>query len=284
MDVGVLGKWWTWLAENASWSEVKSVSGFFLAVLFLWAVIGCLRRLKLIREIIGEFNRARGPIWDLRETINDLKRLEPVIRQLGEQMALLDAKVDAARKQVAELQVESISGRTQEAEGAVLQTQPNGSALAGSIEEADKNWEALREYWRRNTRRIEYIIEQIADGRKRLAYDRIPRTRYRRIVHKLQGAKLISAAAANASIELLDLFNSYRPKNQRVPNSVVGTLKLLDKQLDTELVDFEAVVAADADDGPDDDPGAPRPPAPGRDTGRAPRPLPAGYSDEPPVT
>ena len=36
------------------------------------------------------------------------KQLEPVIRQLAGQIALLDAKVDAARRQVAELQVEGI--------------------------------------------------------------------------------------------------------------------------------------------------------------------------------
>ena len=40
--------------EAVSWTEIKSVASFFLALLFLWAVIGCLRRLKLIREIISE--------------------------------------------------------------------------------------------------------------------------------------------------------------------------------------------------------------------------------------
>src|SRR5262249_14111309 len=147
------------------------------------------------------FNKSRGPIWDLRETINDLKLLEPVIRQLGEQIALLDEKVDAARKQVAEMQVESISGRT---DGGLSEAgQGVGAVGAESAETTDQNWKLLSQYWRRNTRRIEYVIDQIADGRKRLAYDRIPRTRYRRIVHKLQGAKLIPPGAAKASIELL---------------------------------------------------------------------------------
>lgn len=238
---------WAWVVralDAVSWSEAKSVAGFLLTLLFLWTVLRCLRRLTLIREIIGEFNRSRGPIWDLRETINDLKGLEPVIKQLGEQMALLDAKVDAARKQVAELQVESISGRTATSDDA---PESNGAIRGGQDPQALKNWEMLRALWRRNTYRIEYIIEQIPDGRTRLSYDRIPRTRYRRIVHKLQGASLISAAAAKASIELLDLFNTYRPKSKTVPNSVVGTLQLLDSQLDKELVDYAKVAAADSD-------------------------------------
>jgi hypothetical protein len=265
---------------SVDWLEIKSIAWLLLGFLVVGAAIGCLTRLKLIHHIIKEFNNARGPIWDLRKTISDLTELEPVIRQLAGQMALLDAKVDAARRQVAELQVESISGRTQEGDGSDLLPQEAGSA---SAEQAERNWELLREYWRRNTRRIEYVIDQIADGRTRLSYDRIPRTRYRRLVHKLQGAKLISAAAATASCELIDFFNSYRPKSRQVPNSVVGTLKLLDQQLDKELVDYAKVVAADADDLEErDDNAASAQPARDRSAG-PPSPLPPGNGAEHPT-
>ena len=105
---------WGWIGsvKNLSWQELKSVAELILYYMAVVAVLGCLFKLKTIRSIIQEFNQARGPIWDLRQTIKDLQALEPVIRQLGGQIDLLDAKVDAARKQVAELQVESISGRT----------------------------------------------------------------------------------------------------------------------------------------------------------------------------
>jgi CHC2 zinc finger len=130
---------------------------------------------------------------------------------------------------------------------------------------------ALRKYWRRNTRHVEYVIDQIrvalkragrelkgpspfkqektpsffvwfdfssgqngdilrracwvrgmqAEGRTTLSYhDRIPRTRYCRLVHN-SGAKLISPATATASCELIELFNSYfRPCS--APSSTAG--------------------------------------------------------------
>jgi hypothetical protein len=61
--------------------------------------------LALSRRLFLISSKARGLIWDLRKTIADLKELEPVIKTLGEQMALLDAKIDAARRHVAELQI-----------------------------------------------------------------------------------------------------------------------------------------------------------------------------------
>jgi hypothetical protein len=277
------------IAHWSAWPEVKWAIEHALYYLVVISVLGCLLKSRVIRDIIREFNSARGPIWDLRKTITDLKDLEPVIRQLGEQIGLLDAKVDAARKQVAELQVESISSRTQD-ETINRPAQPDGELTAGAgrlaVEDAENNWEMLRQYWRRNTRRIEYVIEQIRDGRTRLAYDRIPRTRYGRIVHKLQEAGLITEAAANASIELLKLFNSYRPKNRPVPNSITGTLQLLDQMLDKELVDFKKVVAADADEGPDDDLSATSmpPPVPSQDVQRTDGRLPSADSEERPVS
>ena len=118
--------------------------------------------------------------------------------------------------------------------------------MQSSAEIANENWEKLRDYWRRNTKRIEYIIDQIPDGRTRLAYDRMPRTGYRSIVNKLQGAKHITPAAANASRELIELFNRYRPKNRKVPDELIGPLDVLDKQLDHELVEYAKIVAAEA--------------------------------------
>ncbi len=243
MDWGTVSEWLSWAAASVNkitWSEVKATAELTLYFLAVFAVIGCLRKLNVIREIIASFNESRGPIWDLRQTINDLKGLEPVIHKLGDQMALLDEKVDAARKQVAELQVESASERTDEAEELAAASTTTGERVQS------ENWETLRDCWRRNTKRIEYIIDQIPDGRTRLAYDRMPRTGYRSIVNKLQGAKHITPAAANASRELIELFNRYRPKNRKVPDELVGPLKVLDGQLDQELVEYAKVVAADA--------------------------------------
>ncbi len=269
MDWGTLNDWSssaaTWLGK-LTWAEVKATAELTLYFLAVFAVIGCLRKLNVIREIIKGFNESRGPIWDLRQTINDLKGLEPIIHKLGDQMALLDEKVDAARKQVAELQVESASERTEEAEELATAPASTGPRIQSPTEVANENWETLRDYWRRNTKRIEHVIDQIPDGRTRLAYDRMPRTGYRSIVNKLQGSKLITPAAANASRELIELFNRYRPKNRKVPDELIGPLQVLDKQLDQELVEYAKVVAAETSESAE-----PAPPPPPRARGNGAR-------------
>jgi hypothetical protein len=121
----------------------------------------------------------------------------------------------------------------------------------GAIDGAENaNWIMLRTYWRRNRERIEYIIDQIPDGRTKLPYDRMPRTNYRRILNKLEGQSLISPAAANASRELNDLFNRFRPRNREIPDEVVGSLHILDEQLERELVPYAKVSAAENSETP----------------------------------
>jgi hypothetical protein len=216
-------------------SVSQILSGIFWAAVF-WGVFWGLFRLKMIREIITQFNNARGPIWDLRGTITELKSLEPVIRQFGDQMTLMDAKVDAARMQVTELQVESVSGRTE------TQAQTaNGPATFGADQSDDANWEQLRQYWRRNTQRLEFIIRSIPDGRTRLAFDRMPRTNYPAIVTRLEDGKHISQPAAAASRDLIEMFNKHRPRNQRVSNPVVGAMSVLDQQLNENLANIERI-------------------------------------------
>ena len=166
----------------------------------------------------------------------------------------MDERVEAWGKQVAELQIEASSLRTEATDDAPaamtdrLRT-PVEVRPAGE-EHEDANWLALRDLWRRNTLRLEYVIDQIADGRRKVAFDRLPRTNYDRIINKLQGQRLISAAAANASRSLNELFYSYRPRNRAVPDEVVGSLRVLDHQLDRDLVPFSTVLAADDEEQP----------------------------------
>lgn len=239
------------------WSEVKSVAELVLYYLTVLAVLGCLIRLGAIGRIVGDFLKARGPLWELQTTVGRLGELEPAILSLGTQLRDLELKVDAARKQVTELQADSISTRsdaedTDSIEGEVKPLFARESGLADEFlpppeaeDRENRNWLKLREYWRRNRKRIEFVIDGIKDGRTKLSYDRLPRTNYTRILNKLQGQKIISAAAANASRELNTLFNSYRPRSRQIPDEVVESLAILDDQLDQELVPFEKVLAAE---------------------------------------
>ena len=240
MESNTLGRALTSIEGFQEWFFSQDVNQFvagFFWFLVIVSVFWSLWRLKMIREIITQFNNARGPIWDLRGTIAELKELEPVIRQLGDQMSLLDAKVDAARLQVTELQVESVSGRTE-----MQRSEPTNASTPFQSDQNqtdDENWEQLRLYWRRNVQRLENVIQSIPDGRTRLAFDRMPRTNYRAIVARLEDGKYISNVAANASRDLIDTFNKYRPRNQRVSNAVLGATFVFDEQLDKALYHIE---------------------------------------------
>jgi hypothetical protein len=241
---------WLERFRNWPWHEARSTFELGLYFLAVLAILGCLIRLGTIRTIIHDFRKARGPLWDLRTTVDDLRTLAPILRAMTDQVALLDEKVEAARKQVAELQVEAESART-DAYDDKIDAQPAGLVEVRPTDETeDKNWLALRDAWKRNTLRLEYVIDQISDGRRKVAFDRMPRTNYERIINRLQGQKLISAAAANASRALNELFYRHRPRNRAVPDEVPGSLSILDKQLDRELVPFSTVLAADDDDAP----------------------------------
>jgi hypothetical protein len=250
--VDVFGTVQAWLAilRSAPWSEVKASLELLLYYLAVIAVFGCLFRLSTIRTIIRDFRESRGPLWDLRNTIDQLKELEPLFRDLKKQMELIDEKIDANRELVAAMQIESISGRTDDVSNQIAAAESSRATMPAPTavppESDDENWSLLRECWKRNTDRIEYVISQIRDGRTKLGYDRLPRTNYTRIINKLQGQGRITAAAANASRELHDLFNSYRPRNRKVPDEVAGSLAVLEQQLDRTLVPIANVLASES--------------------------------------
>ena len=140
----------------------------FFAVVYI--AIKVVRRLPMIRDIIEGFNKSRGPIWDMRNTVEDFKatiadlsKIEPVIKMLRDQMVLLDEKIDAAQKQVEELQRHSATERTDAAVTPI--------PFAGAPNQADdQNWLKLREIWRAHTERLEGLINSITDGRRARPY------------------------------------------------------------------------------------------------------------------
>lgn len=239
------------------WSEVKVWLDLVLYYGILITALFCLVRLKTIQRVITEFNKGRGPLWNLRSTVEELKDLEPKLKDtinqvstLTTQMAELKDQVEALSIQLKELQLESVSHRTGDAEPAPTPTPPAAPQAVAvqpdhGEEAEERNWELLRDYWRRNTRRLEHIIDQIPDGRVKGAFDRLPRTNYTRIIHKLQGQGRISAAVAKASKDLVDEFNRYRPRNRSIPDEVVQGLDVLDGMLDRELVAIATIDAAE---------------------------------------
>jgi hypothetical protein len=205
-----------------------------------YVAIKVVNRLPLIREIITGFNDARGPIWDMRNTVEDFKstiaelsKIEPVIKTVRDQIALLDEKIDAAQKQVEELQRHSASERTEARSSPEFPAPSSLGVVAPSDDEA--NWQRLREIWRAHVARLEALIEGM-DGRKARSYRKMTRYDYKPIIDKLLEDGLLSPASAKSSKDLMETFSSYRPRNRKVPDKVVGDMIVLDRQLAAEVI------------------------------------------------
>lgn len=247
-------EWVAWLKQQNLSEIVHQV--FWWLVLF--AAFGVLRKLKTVRDIVADIRHARSPIWDLRDTVDqldklepiikDFKTLEPLIRKLGEDVPLLFEKVDASNKKLNEIQLDSVGART-EAEPSPGPANGTFSAVAD-----EDRWPELQEYWRRNTRRLEFVIENIPDGRTRLAFDRMSRNNYKSIIDRLEAGGYIQKASANGSRALIELFNSYRPRNRKTTAAVIEPLAVLDRQLDDGIVAHDRIWDAES--------GEPRPPKP----------------------
>lgn len=215
------------------WEAIRYA--LFFAVVYV--AIRVVHKLPMIREIVEGFNKSRGPIWDMRNTVDDFKttigelsKLEPVIKMLRDQMELLDEKIDAAQKQVEELQRHSASERTDSAAPGTP-VPFNGAQQQGE----DQNWLKLRSLWRTQVDRLEAVIDNIPDGRRARPYRKLTRYDYKPIIERLELDGLISNSVAKASRELVDTFMSYRPRNRRVPDSLIGDLVVLNKQLELEM-------------------------------------------------
>ena len=229
------------------WQHPEDAFHKLLYCVFLYAILKALSKVKDIKDIVVGIRDARSPLWDLRGTVDQLdglkpiiaefKAIEPSIRKLGDEMGLLTEKIDANSKKIVDLQLESFSGRTEE----LVDTKAHPEMNSDTAWPEEDYWEQLQDYWRRNTQRLEHVIENIPDGRTRLAFDRMSRTNYKAIIDRLEEYGFIQRAAANASRELIDLFNRYRPRNRKVSASVVEPLGIVDRQLDEGIVAYDSL-------------------------------------------
>jgi hypothetical protein len=92
----------------------------------------------------------------------------------------------------------------------------------------DANWAKLRRFFLGNARRLSAKVENNADGRTHGAYDRIGWKRPRLMVEKMSEGGLISNEVAQASLGLIDRFNTFKPRHSAVLDEVVGAMEVLD--------------------------------------------------------
>lgn len=217
-----------YLWDNGS-RLTQNVSFLLIAVAIFFAVM----RIKLVARIMSDFLVARGPIYNLQSTIIKVEETVQRLSDLQPTFELVNEKVDALQKQLADLQRYTSSERTDPGEGP---PEDSASVPAGRTSDDDAgNWEKLRELWYANAARIEGVIERIQDRRRKLRYDRMPRTNYTSIIKALARDGFISEAAEKASIDLNATFLRYRPRNRRIPDDAIGALEVLDKLLEKEI-------------------------------------------------
>jgi hypothetical protein len=204
----------------------QALSFFLLAAALFIAIV----RVKLVAQVIADFITARGPIYSLQSTIIEVSETVDKLSDIRPTIELLSEKIDAAQKQLTELQRYTSSERG----GGNDETNPDPPRNGVQPAAPSNNWEELRKLWYANTARLEAVIDKIEDGRKKLKYDRMPRTNYHRIITALADDRLISNAAKEASIKLNTNFMSYK-RSQLIPDNVIGSLRVFDALLDQEL-------------------------------------------------
>jgi hypothetical protein len=224
------------------WEDIKyciQYGAYLIAALALFIAV---TQIKTVAQLVRDFMDARGPIYDLASIItrveksvetltpqvDRLLRLEPTIKATAE-------RLEEVVQRLGDLQRLAVSERDQIQLTAIEPTD-SGVAVPAAIEDRDaQNWEKLREYWNANGRRLDDVIERIPEKRRRTKFQRMPRTNYPAIINGLADEKLISEVARQASLNLHRVFMSYRPRNRKVPDDVVGELAVYDAQLEQEL-------------------------------------------------
>lgn len=171
---------------------------------------------------------------DLKNTVNDLQRLEPVIKSMADRFERLSEVVEIIREQNIEAQLESTVERTDNGLGDQTLTEQPAEAPRQRVTD-DANWGKLRRFFLRNARRLQAKVENITDGRTRGAYDRIGWKRPRLMVKKLGEDGLVGEKDARASLDLIETFNRFKPRHSAVPDEVIGAMEVLDRQLEQNL-------------------------------------------------
>jgi hypothetical protein len=214
------------------WQIIK----YGLIATALLTAIMVLRRLPLIKETMREFNLGRGRIWDLKNTVDDLQRLEPVMRSMTERFERLSEIVEIIRKQNIDAQLESSVERPGNGLGAAAEVQAPEPVpdQPGAADRERANRAELTRFYFRNARRLQAKVDNITDGRIRGVYDRIGWKRPRLMIEKMREGGLISAEDAKASTDQIEHFYAFR-KKRSVPDEVIGAMEVLDRQLEQGL-------------------------------------------------
>jgi hypothetical protein len=224
------------------WEDIKYCIQYGAYLIAAIAPFIAVAQIKTVAQLIRDFIAARGPIYALASTITRVERAVEALTPHVDRLLLLEPTIKGTAERLEEvlqrlgdLQRLAVSERDQP-QPTVADAPESVAALPATAEDRDaENWEKLREFWNANGRRLDNVIERIPEKRRRAKFQRMPKTNYPAIINGLADEQLISEVAREASLNLHRVFMSYRPRNRKIPDSVVGQLAVYDAQLEQEI-------------------------------------------------
>ena len=230
------------------WGDIKYLIQYGAYLIAAVALLIAVTHIKTVAKLMSDFLDARGAIYQLAATMtsaettahglaeqaDQLSKLEPTIRGMAE-------KIEEAMLKIGDLQRQSVSERSDSpAATAATGATGNGTTTQAEATEDERNWEKLRELWNASGFRLDEAIERIPEKRKRTRYSRMDRRNYPAIINGLADDKVISETARKGSLDLHSTFMSYKPRNRKIPNQVIGELIAKDRMLDEEFAKLAA--------------------------------------------
>lgn len=225
------------------WEDFKYLVQYGAYLIAAVALLIAVTHIKTVAKLMSDFLDARGAIYQLAATMTsaeatalklseqavNLSALEPTIKGMSE-------KIEEAMLRIGDLQRQSVSERSDATSGTGAPgPSVNGAATNAEASEDERNWEKLRELWNANGVRLDEAIERIPEKRKRTRYSRMSRRDYPAIINGLADDKFISETARKGSLDLHTTFMSFKPRNRKIPNQVIGELMAKDRMLDEEF-------------------------------------------------
>lgn len=258
--------WWQSIQDvgfDQAWSAFPVVIQTLLFVWLLYLVHRVINARHDIHNIIKDIIKSRGPIWELKTTIDDLKEsttklaeAQPEIRNLSEQVETLTRRMQAMQERISEDQRHEVADEL-----------PIGDLTS----EGQELWRKLRYHWYFMTGQLDARIDQHlvdleeeilaaeqgtptemsgierADAEKalrtkkkeyselQLKYEAMSRRSYKRLIAAMKKDGMLTDAQADQARIIDKAFLAARRRKEDLSAEIVGPVEIAATQLKAEL-------------------------------------------------
>lgn len=193
-----------WLLSNAG--DVISKCLFAASLLIAGYA---LYKLKTIVEVVSKLNDSKSSISELRQSVQTLSDID-----ISKQLADLKESVEAAQKQLLEMQRHSVDERPIVTDAIIA------PPIEVNMLQEENSWLKIREIWGVSRDYLEKAIStRITDGRRRRKYETMTRYNYAEIIDLLLQDGAISNSAADAAQNMNRKFLALRSRKRPAERS-----------------------------------------------------------------